>query len=72
MSLRFDKSPATSSFNSTRAYLASVFVGEQLAKNKSMEEIKKEMHGMVAEGIPTTKAVYEYSTRHRIEMPLKY
>ena len=25
---------------------------------------------MIAEGIPTTKAVYEYSKRHKIEMPL--
>lgn len=46
------------------------FVGENLAKGKTMEEIRKEMHGMVAEGIPTTKAVYEYSMKHRIEMPL--
>jgi len=46
------------------------FVGEQLAKGKLMEEIKKEMHGMIAEGIPTTKAVYEYSSKHNIEMPL--
>ena len=46
------------------------FVGEQLARNRPMEEIKKEMHGMVAEGIPTTKAVYEYSSKHGIEMPL--
>ncbi len=48
------------------------FVGEQLAKNKSIEEIKKEMHGMIAEGIPTTKAVYEYSSKHGVEMPLTY
>src|SRR3989338_8436679 len=46
------------------------FVGEQLAKSKSIEEIKTEMHGMVAEGIPTTKAVYEYGSKHSIEMPL--
>ena len=48
------------------------FVGEQLARNKSMQEIKKEMHGMVAEGIPTTKAVYEYSKKHKIEMLLTH
>ncbi len=48
------------------------FVGEQLAKNKSIEEIKKEMHGMIAEGIPTTKAVYEFSKKHHIEMPLTH
>ena len=48
------------------------FVGEQLAKNKSMEEIKKNMHGMIAEGIPTTKAVYEFSKKHNIDMPLTH
>ena len=46
------------------------FLGEQLAKGKKIDEIKKEMHGMIAEGIPTTKAVYEYSKKHNIEMPL--
>ncbi len=51
-------------------YSRNRFVGEQLAKGKTMEEIKKEMHGMVAEGIPATRAVYEYSRRHNIEMPL--
>ena len=54
----------------TSKYSRNRFVGQQLAKNKTMEEIKKEMHGMVAEGIPTTKAVYEYSKKHNIDMPL--
>ena len=48
------------------------FVGEQLAKGKKMDEIRKEMHGMIAEGIPTAKAVYEYSRKHGIEMPLTH
>lgn len=48
------------------------FLGENLAKGRTMEEIKKEMHGMVAEGVPTTKAVYEYATQHRIPMPLTH
>ena len=48
------------------------FVGEQLARGKTIEEIKKEMHGMVAEGIPTTKAVYEYAMKHKIQMPLTH
>lgn len=48
------------------------FVGEQLAKGKSIEEIKKEMNGMIAEGIPTTKIVYEYSEKHHLEMPLTH
>ena len=46
------------------------FVGEQLAKGKTIDEIKKEMHGMIAEGIPTTKAVYEYSLKNKTQMPL--
>ena len=46
------------------------FAGQELAKGRTIEEIKKEMHGMVAEGIPTTKAVHEYSRQHKIEMPL--
>lgn len=46
------------------------FVGESLANGKKIEEIRKEMHGMIAEGIPTTKAVYEYSKENNIDMPL--
>ncbi len=48
------------------------FLGQELAKGKKMEEIKKEMHGMVAEGIPTTKAVYDYNKKLNIEMPLTH
>jgi len=46
------------------------FVGEKIAEGKSFEEIKKEMHGMVAEGVRTTKAVYEFSRKNNIDMPL--
>ena len=53
-------------------YSRNRFLGEQLAKGKKMTDIKKEMHGMVAEGIPTTKAVYEYSRQHNIDMPLTH
>ena len=48
------------------------FVGEQLAKGKKMEDINKEMHVMIAEGVPTTKAVYEYIIKHNIVMPLTH
>ncbi len=44
--------------------------GEYLAKGRTIQEIKRSMHGMMAEGIPTTKAVYEYSSKHNIAMPL--
>ena len=37
-----------------------------------MQEIKNEMHGMIAEGVPTAKAVYEYSKKHNIDMPLTH
>lgn len=46
------------------------FVGEKIAEGKSLEEIKKEMQGMIAEGIKTTKAVYEFSVKNNIYMPL--
>lgn len=46
------------------------FVGERIAEGKKMEEIAKEMKGMVAEGIQTTKAVYEFSRKNKLYMPL--
>ncbi len=46
------------------------FVGQKIAEGKSFEEIQKEMHGMVAEGIRTTKAVYEFSQKNGVDMPL--
>ncbi len=44
-------------------------VGEELAKGLSLEEILDKMI-MVAEGVPTTRAVYEYSRNHKIDMPI--
>ena len=46
------------------------FVGEELAKGKSMEQISREMHGMIAEGIKNTKAVYKLCKHKGIETPL--
>jgi len=46
------------------------FVGEKIAEGKHLEDIKKEMHGMVAEGIETTKAVYDFSKKKSIRLPL--
>ena len=45
-------------------------VGERVAKGKKIENIKKEMKGMIAEGIQTTKAVYEFSEKNKLYMPL--
>ncbi len=44
-------------------------VGEELAKNRLLEDILKEMV-MVAEGVPTTRAVYEFSRGNNINMPI--
>jgi glycerol-3-phosphate dehydrogenase (NAD(P)+) len=46
------------------------FVGEQLAKGRTMDQIKEDMHGMVAEGVYTTKSVYEFANTNGIKMPL--
>ena len=45
-------------------------VGERIAEGKTMEDIKEEMKGMVAEGVKTTKAVYEFSRENKLYMPL--
>jgi glycerol-3-phosphate dehydrogenase (NAD(P)+) len=46
------------------------FVGEKLAEGKSLEQIKEEMHGMIAEGVKTVKAVYEYSKNKNLDLPI--
>jgi glycerol-3-phosphate dehydrogenase (NAD(P)+) len=46
------------------------FVGENLAKGRSLDSIRAEMKGMVAEGVPTARAVYDYSKKHGIKLPL--
>ncbi|MBI2131157.1 NAD(P)-dependent glycerol-3-phosphate dehydrogenase [Candidatus Woesearchaeota archaeon] len=46
------------------------FVGRKLAAGKSVEDIKEEMNGMVAEGVTACKAVYEIGKRKFIRLPL--
>ena len=46
------------------------YFGLNIARGKTIEQARLEMNGMVAEGIPTTKAVHEYIKNHDIEMPL--
>ncbi len=46
------------------------FVGRRIAQGKKFEEIKEDMHGMIAEGITTAKSVYEFSKKNDIEMLL--
>ena len=54
----------------TSKYSRNRLVGERIAEGKNMEDIRKEMKGMVAEGIQTTKAVYEFSKKNNFYMPL--
>lgn len=45
------------------------FVGEQIGRGKTLQEILDKME-MVAEGVLTTKAAYLLSRKHKIEMPI--
>ena len=46
------------------------FVGIQIGKGKNLEEINTMMHGSIAEGVPTCKAVYELGKKEGIKLPL--
>jgi glycerol-3-phosphate dehydrogenase (NAD(P)+) len=50
-------------------YSRNRFVGEQIGKGKTLDQILKEMT-MVAEGIKTTKSAYHLSIRYKVEMPI--
>ena len=50
-------------------YSRNRYVGEQLGKGRKLKDILSEMV-MVAEGVKTTKAVYELSQKYKIEMPI--
>ena len=44
-------------------------LGEELGKGRGLEEVLREMV-MVAEGVPTTRCVWEYSRSRGIDMPI--
>ena len=46
------------------------FVGESLGQGKTLEEIRSEMGGSVAEGVKTAISACELARRYRIETPL--
>lgn len=46
------------------------FVGEKIAMGIPIKDIKEEMKGKIAEGITTSKAVYDFSVQNNIEMHL--
>ncbi len=45
------------------------YVGEQIGKGRTLDDVIGEM-SMIAEGVLTSKAVYELSTRLGVEMPI--
>lgn len=45
------------------------YVGEQLGKGKSIQEITSSMNS-IAEGVVTVKAVYNLSRKHKVSMPI--
>lgn len=45
------------------------FVGEEIGKGKTLEEILSKME-MIAEGVKTTKSVYKLSIEKKVEMPI--
>jgi glycerol-3-phosphate dehydrogenase (NAD(P)+) len=50
-------------------YSRNRYVGEQIGKGRSLDEVIGEMN-MIAEGVLTSKAVIELSTRLGVEMPI--
>lgn len=47
------------------------YVGEQIGKGRSLEQVLEEMV-MVAEGVKTTASAYELSNREKVEMPITH
>jgi glycerol-3-phosphate dehydrogenase (NAD(P)+) len=45
------------------------FVGEQIGKGRTLEQVQSEMK-MVAEGVRSTRSVYQLAQREKIEMPI--
>ena len=50
-------------------YSRNRFVGEEVGKGKNIKKVIRKME-MVAEGIDTTKSVYQLSRRYNVDMPI--
>ena len=46
------------------------FLGQELARGKTIDEVVAGMNGQVAEGVSTTQAALRLAARHNIEMPI--
>ena len=51
------------------SYSRNRFVGEQIAKGKTITRIQRHMQ-MVAEGIPTTRSTYALAKKYKVDMPI--
>ncbi len=56
----------------TSAHSRNRFVGQKIAEGKNAFEIEKEMKGMVAEGVRTVKAAYEFANKRGLKLPITY
>ena len=54
----------------TSTHSRNLYLGEQLAKKKTFEEITKEMNGMVAEGANTARVLHNLAIKQNINLPL--
>jgi glycerol-3-phosphate dehydrogenase (NAD(P)+) len=54
----------------TSSHSRNRLVGEKIAEIKKISEIEEEFHGMIAEGVYTTKAAYQFSKKNKVYMPL--
>jgi glycerol-3-phosphate dehydrogenase (NAD(P)+) len=45
-------------------------MGQELARGKSLDQVKEAMGGQIAEGVTTTVVARELAGRHAIEMPI--
>lgn len=50
-------------------YSRNRFIGEEIARGKSLKEIETQMQ-MVAEGVATTKSAYKLSLKYKVNMPI--
>lgn len=53
----------------TSAHSRNRFVGNEIGKGKKLDDIIKSMN-MVAEGIKTTKSVYDWAVKNNVDMPI--
>lgn len=54
----------------TSRHSRNLYVGEQLGKGESLEDVVKGMGGRVAEGVKAVRFVHEYAEHHGLNLPL--